>query len=368
MLKPDPMAKQSRRSSLQLLCSCAILAALPACSKKSPSKSVDGAVAQKAAAPGKRYRLGWTARSEWLPVKIMESQGYLKKRAREFGVTIEVVQFSKQSEVIDAFARGSIDAMGSTTFGAVKAASQGRESTVVLASQFPYATHAVIHRGKDLGSIRGGVVLAEKNSAAHYLLTRAMDSASIAQNEVRVFDAPREEALEAYAKNPKAVGTVAANPRLQQRLQQAQTIPPYSNLHIPRELMELLVVKSEALQEAPGLGKALCAAWLDATATLDSPEGRSSALKVMAHSSPLSREEFTKTIPASNPFPKKGKILKTMQDRGLVEAVDKVKRLGYERGLLDKNDFGVSVGPESNARLRFDTSYLPTGPSDMVRR
>lgn len=368
MLGPDPMAKQSRRSSLQFLCSCALLAALPACSKKTQSSSKDKSIAQMRAAQSKPFRLGWAARNEWLLVKVMESQGYLEKRAKEFGVAIELVQFSKQSEVIDAFSRGSIDAMGATTFGAVKAASEGRESTVILASQFPYATHAVLPRGKDLGSIRGGVVLAEKNSAAHYLVTRAMDSASIAQNEVRFSNAPREEALEAFGKAPQAVATVPSNPRLQQHLKQVGTVAPYSNLNIPRELMELLVVKTELVKETPGLGKALCAAWLDATATLDSAEGRASAMKIMAHSSPLSQAEFAKTVPEGNPFPKKTKILKIMQDRGLIEAVDKVKRLGYDRGLLRKNDFGVSVGSESKARLRFDSSFIPTGASDLVRR
>ncbi|RME45779.1 MAG: hypothetical protein D6795_16220, partial [Deltaproteobacteria bacterium] len=80
----------------------------------------------------KTYKVAWSVWTGWMPFKIIKEKGFLKKRAREFGVDVELVEFKGYMDSVQAFAAGKVDACAMTGMEALQPSASGIDVVAVL--------------------------------------------------------------------------------------------------------------------------------------------------------------------------------------------------------------------------------------------
>lgn len=346
----------SRRAHLQLLGSSLLAGSLSACRK--PQKEAS----QAAPAPSKTeasYRIGWCARPVWLPFQLMQSQGFLKKRAQEFGVQIELVEFAEYADCARSYQEGKLAGAALSTPQLIQCASAGKRTVAVLINAKPGDSHAIVVRQGDLGTIRGERIIVEPNSVSHYLLARALEHTKTGTNEIQLVKVPGQKQAQLYIHNAGAKAAAVWDPALGQILSSGKGRIAFSSKNTPNEILECLAISDQALKESPGLGKALCAAWFDALGMLVNPKSRPEALQLMSKSAGISVAELEVALQRLEFFHSVPELKAYLQSRALGAAMRKVATISHQYDLITTLNFGTTYGPNTPGELRFDGSYLP---------
>jgi NitT/TauT family transport system substrate-binding protein len=327
---------------------------------------------QPAEAPATRtdFTIGWTIYVGWMPWAYAEQAGIVDKWADKYGLTINVVQINDYVESLNQYTAGQIDGVTSTTMDALTIpAAGGHDSSVIIAGDYSNGNDGLILKnGATLADINGRPVNLVEFSVSHYLLARALDSANLPPTSVTTVNTSDADIVAAYGA-PEVQALVTWNPQLSEvRTMQGANLV-FDSSQIPGEILDTLVVSTEALQSNPNLGRALAGIWYETMAIMssDTPEGVA-ARTAMAELSGTDLAGYEAQLATTAMYYTPAEALAYMTGAELPEAIERVRQFSFANGLFGEGassvdaigiafSDGAVVGDAENVKLRFDSSY-----------
>ncbi|MBW2454737.1 MAG: hypothetical protein JRI68_09505, partial [Deltaproteobacteria bacterium] len=189
-------SRRTLLSTLFVLVACATcLSGCPSESKPQGGTTKPGAsgkpaggddTAKKPAASDKEYKIGWSVWTGWMPFKLMDEKGFLKKRAEEHGVKIKLVEFKGYMDSVQAYAAKKLDGCAMTSMESLQPASNGVKSVGLLINDRSHGGDGVLARTGDVKALKGKTILLEEFSVSHYLLNRALESVDLKEKDVKI--------------------------------------------------------------------------------------------------------------------------------------------------------------------------------------
>jgi NitT/TauT family transport system substrate-binding protein len=327
---------------------------------------------QPAEAPATRtdFTIGWTIYVGWMPWAYAEQAGIVDKWADRYGLTINVVQINDYVESLNQYTAGQIDGVTSTTMDALTIpAAGGHDSSIIIAGDYSNGNDGLILKnGATLADINGRPVNLVEFSVSHYLLARALESANLPPTAVNTVNTSDADIVAAYGA-PEVQAVVTWNPQLSEvrSMQGANLV--FDSSQIPGEILDTLVVSTEALQSNPDLGRALVGIWYETMAIMssDTPEGLA-ARTAMAELSGTDLAGYEAQLATTEMYYTPSAALAYMTGAELPQAIERVRQFSFANGLFGEGAASVDaigiafadgavVGDAENVKLRFDASY-----------
>ncbi|MBA4793115.1 putative urea ABC transporter substrate-binding protein [Phenylobacterium sp.] len=337
--------------------------ALAACGQKAEETAA-------APAAGQEYTIGWTIYAGWMPWPYAEQAGIVKKWSDKYGVNIKLVQINDYVESLNQFTAGKLDGVTSTNMDALTIpAAAGKDTTVVIVGDYSNGNDGVILKGgSSMADIKGRSVNLVENSVSHYLLARALESAGLAMTDVTVVNTSDADIVAAFAA-PETTAVVPWNPQLAEIKKMPNATEVFNSTQIPGEILDMMIVSTEALQANPNLGKALAGIWYETMALMsaDTPEG-AAAREAMAKIAGTDLAGYEDQLKTTYMYYQPQAALAAMTGEDIVAANDKVRQFSFQAGLFGQgarsvDDIGLEfpggkiLGDADNVKLRFDPTY-----------
>ena len=317
------------------------------------------------------YRIAWSIYVGWMPWDYAAQAGIVDKWAEKYGITIEVVQFNDYIESINQYTVGAFDACTMTNMDALTIpAAGGVDSTALIVGDFSNGNDGLVLKGagKSLGDIKGQNVNLVELSVSHYMLARALATMDMTERDLTVVNTSDADIVAAFAADD-VTSVVTWNPLLAEIKAMPDVSPVFDSSMIPGEIIDMLVVSTEALAD-PRLGKALVGAWYETMAVMSGTDAAADAAKThMAEASGTDLAGYNAQLAATEMFYTPAPAVDFVRSELLGETMSNVTAFSFEHGLLgegapDAGFIGVELpggavlGSKSNVKLRFDDTYM----------
>ena len=317
------------------------------------------------------YRIAWSIYVGWMPWDYAAQSGIVEKWATKYGITIEVVQFNDYIESINQYTVGAFDGCTMTNMDALTIpAAGGRDSTALIVGDFSNGNDGIVLKGADktLADIKGQNVNLVELSVSHYMLARALATVEMSERDLTVVNTSDADIVAAFASDD-ATAVVTWNPLLAEVQALPDVSPVFDSSMIPGEIIDMLVVSTEALED-PRFGKALVGAWYETMATMSAAGDAGDAAKThMAAASGTDLAGYNAQLAATQMFYTPQPAVDFVRSPALGETMANVTAFSFEHGLLgegadDAGFIGIALpggrilGAEENVKLRFDDAYM----------
>lgn len=317
------------------------------------------------------YRIAWSIYVGWMPWDYAERSGIVDKWAEKYGITIEVVQFNDYIESINQYTVGAFDGCTMTNMDALTIpAAGGVDSTALIVGDFSNGNDGIVLKGADksVADLRGQNVNLVELSVSHYLLARALATADMTERDLTVVNTSDADIVAAFA-TEDVTSVVTWNPLLAEVQAMPDVSPVFDSSSIPGEIIDMLVVNTEALED-PRLGKALAGAWYETMAVMSAAGADGDAAKtLMAEASGTDLAGYEAQLAATQMFYEPAPAVEFVRSGALRETMTNVAGFSYLHGLLGEGapgpEFigielpgGAVLGSETNVKLRFDDTYM----------
>lgn len=180
----------------------------------------------------------------WPPYEIF----YLAQHYEYFSHSdIELVDFSSNADVADAFQSGSIDAVCLTTDIYVSNLHADPDSRIVMAVDISNGADALLSRPglNSTENMYGAVVGISPSSLGAYLLARALDPSNLEFDDLTIRYLDEVEQLDAYEFGE--VDALVAYEPVRTRLVEAGAQVLFDSSQIPGEIVDVLVVHEKTI-------------------------------------------------------------------------------------------------------------------------
>lgn len=339
-------------------------AALAGCSQPAAT------TAESASPPKTEFTIAWTIYAGWMPWPYAQQAGIVDKWANKYGLKINVVQVNDYVESLNQFTAGKVDGVTSTTMDALTVpAAGGKDTSVIIIGDYSNGNDGVVLKnGATLANIKGKPVNLVELSVSHYLLARALESAGIAQADVKTVNTSDADVVAAF-NAPAVEAMVTWNPQLAEIKKLKGVTEVYNSSKIPGEILDTLIVSTEALRANPNLGKALAGIWYETIATMakDDAAGKA-AREAMGKLSGTDLAGFEAQLKTTAMYYEPPAALAFYNGPELAAATDRVRKFSFEHGLFGQGATSVdaigialpggkTLGDANNVKLRFDPSY-----------
>ena len=317
------------------------------------------------------YRIAWSIYVGWMPWGYAQESGIVDKWAEKYGITIEVVQFNDYIESINQYTAGAFDGCTMTNMDALTIpAAGGVDSTALIVGDFSNGNDGIVLKGADktLADIRGQNVNLVELSVSHYLLARALASADMTERDLTVVNTSDADIVAAFSTDD-VTSVVTWNPLLAEIDALPDVSPVFDSSMIPGEIIDMLVVSTEAAQDER-LGKALVGAWYETMAAMSAEGSEADAAKTqMAVASGTDLAGYNAQLAATQMFYTAEPAVEFVRSEELRETMSNVAAFSFEHGLLgegapDAGFIGIELpggeilGSKTNVRLRFSDRYM----------
>lgn len=342
--------------------------ALASCGPKAADKA-DPAAAAPAAKT--EYRIGWTIYAGWMPWAYAQQAGIVKKWADKYDVKIELVQINDYVESLNQFSAGKLDGVTATNMDALTVpAAVSKDTTVLMIGDYSNGNDGLVLKdGATLADVKGRPVNLVELSVSHYLLARALEKAGLKMSDVKTVNTSDADIVAAFgATETKAL--VTWNPQLSEVKKAPGAKEVFNSAMIPGEILDGLMVSTEALKANPNLGKALTGIWYETLAltVAQTPEGKA-AREQMAKLSGSDLAGFEAQLKTTYLYADPKAALAATVSPDLITANDRVRKFSFSMGLFGQgaksvDDIGISfpggkvLGDPNNVKLRFDPAYV----------
>lgn len=322
----------------------AVLMALPALSTAEPVK------------------VAWSVWTGWMPFKLMETEGFLEKRAAEYGVEIELVEFKGYMDSVQAFASEQVDACAMTSMEALQPASSGIPSVAVVINDISNGGDGVLVRnGMTVPDLEGQRILLEQFSVSHYLLTRALDKHGLSEADVTIVNTPGDDAGKAFLTDDSVVAVATWNPHLFRAQEAGTGEVVFDSTNISGEIIDLLVFNGRVVRENPKAVEATVMAWYDAMEMIANRDTRDEAIRIMADGAGTTPAEFTKMLAGTDLYTEPERAVEFFNSDKIRDTMDRIKAFSHAQELITDENFAIAFGKEGgDALLRFDPSFTET--------
>ena len=340
--------------------------ALAACSPKTETKT-DAAAAPAA----KTYTVGWTIYAGWMPWPYAEQAGIVKKWSDKYGVNIKLVQINDYVESLNQFTAGKLDAVTSTNMDALTIpAAAGKDTTFIMIGDYSNGNDGIILKGgATLADIKGRPVNLVENSVSHYLLARGLESAGLKMTDVKVVNTSDADIVAAFSA-PETKAVVPWNPQLSEIKKLPGAKEVFDSSKIPGEILDGMIISTEAAKANPNLAKALAGIWYETTMLMNQQDAAGRAAReAMAKISGADLAGYESQLKTTYLYYDPKAALAATVSPDLVTANDKVRKFSFENGLFGQgaksaDDIGIEfpggkiLGDPKNVKLRFDPTYV----------
>lgn len=319
------------------------------------------------AAVKKDFKVAWSIYVGWMPWGYAADTGIVKKWADKYGINIEVKQFNDYVESINQYTAGAFDAVTVTNMDALSIpAAGGVDTTAVIVGDFSSGNDAVILKGKDkLADIKGQTVNLVEFSVSHYLLARALESAGLAEKDIKVVNTSDADMAGAY-KTPEVTAVVTWKPIVSTILGSPDATKVFDSAQIPGEIIDLMVANTAVVKDNPDFAKALAGIWYD---TMKALADGTAAKEAMAKASGTDLAGFEEQLATTKLFADPKDAVAFTSSGDLKTTTQKVSAFLFDKALLGKDAksagaIGVEFpdksvfGDAGNVKLRYDTSFM----------
>ena len=317
------------------------------------------------------YRIAWSIYVGWMPWSYAAESGIVDKWADKYGISIEVVQFNDYIESINQYTVGAFDGCTMTNMDALTIpAAGGVDSTALIVGDFSNGNDGIVLKGADksVADLRGQSVNLVELSVSHYLLARALTGVGMTERDLTVVNTSDADIVAAFTTDD-VTSVVTWNPLLAEVQNMQGVSPVFDSSMIPGEIIDMLVVSTEALED-PRFAKALVGAWYETMSVMAaSGEAAIEAKTHMATASGTDLSGYDAQLAATQMFFEPAPAVEFVQSETLAETMTHVAEFSFEHGILGEGapnseyigielPNGDVLGSKSNVKLRFNSTYM----------
>ena len=318
-----------------------------------------------------KFRVAWSIYAGWMPWDYGAQSGIVKKWADKYGIAIDVVQVNDYVESINQYTAGGFDGCVMTNMDALTIpAAGGLDSTALIVGDFSNGNDAVILKDKsELKDIKGQQVNLVELSVSHYLLARALGTVGLSERDIKVINTSDADLVAAFGAGGISA-VVTWNPLVSEILAMPGTHKVFDSSQIPGEIIDLMVVNTQALKDNPALGKALVGAWYEIMGVMSKDDAAGKAARTaMGKASGTDLAGYDAQLATTRMFYEAADAVAFARSPALPETMKRVAEFSFEHGLLGDNapdagfvgiafPDGKVQGSKENVKLRFDAEYM----------
>jgi len=328
-----------------------------------------------AAAAPPTFTVGWSVYAGWNPYFYMAKSGILKRWADKYGVVIKVQRFDYAAS-LDAFVGKNIDACTMTNMEALDMpAAAGVDSTVVIVGDYSNGNDAVLARNNlTLAQLPGKPILLVQKTVSEYLLERAMVLNGLDNQlpKLKLLNTSDSDIVGAFLGDKNNQVAVTWKPLVSEIVDQDHGVKSlFDSSHIPEEILDLLVVRTDVLNRPDGSGvkfaKAIVGAWYETVAQIAAANAQaiSGSAAASGDSVPSYKEQLRTTFLYSSP----SAAAQFAQSGDLKQKMELVRQFCFRHALLGQiiqsvDDVAILYpdgsiqGKKDRVRLRVDAAYM----------
>lgn len=315
------------------------------------------------------FKIAWSIYVGWMPWGWAADNGIVKKWADKYGIEIEVVQINDYVESINQYTAGGFDGCVMTNMDALTIpAVGGVDSTALIVGDFSNGNDGIVSKtAKSVAELGGQSINLVELSVSHYLLARALEQAGLAEKDVTVVNTSDADIVSVFSGTEDVQNVVTWNPLLSEVATFPGATELFNSAQIPGEIIDLMVVNTEALAANPNFGKALVGAWYETLAVMRAAdEAGIAARTAMAEASGTDLAGFDAQLASTRMFWEAQEAVEFTTSPQLVETMDLVRTFSNGKGLMggDMDAVGIAfpggktLGKADSVKLRFDETYM----------
>lgn len=318
-----------------------------------------------------KFTVAWSIYVGWMPWPYADESGILKKWADKYDIEIELLRMDYIPS-IEAYVAKQVDACVMTNMEALDMpAASGVTTTAMIVGDFSNGNDAILTRDElDMTDLRGKDFYLVELSVSHYLLARALEQNGMKESDVTIVNTSDSDIAPAFIANESLKAVVTWNPLVMQILQEPGISKVFDSSQIPGEVLDLMVVRTEVLENNPELGKALTGAWYEVMGIMSKRgEPANKALSAMAASAEASLTEYKQQLKTTAMFYTPEEALAYASGSEIKQKMNYVRKFCFDHGLLGENaksvdevgiryPDGTIQGDRNNVQLIFDSSFV----------
>jgi NitT/TauT family transport system substrate-binding protein len=328
-----------------------------------------------AVAQSPTFTVGWSVYAGWNPYFYMSKSGILKRWADKYGVVIKVQRFDYAAS-LDAFVGKNIDACTMTNMEALDMpAAAGVDSTVVIVGDYSNGNDAVLARNNlTLAQLPGKPILLVQKTVSEYLLERAMVLNGLDNQlpHLKLLNTSDSDIVGAFLGDKSNQVAVTWKPLVSEIVDQDHGVKSlFDSSHIPEEILDLLVVRTDVLKRPDGSGlkfaKAIAGAWYETVAQIAAANAQ--AISGSAAASGDSVASYKEQLRTTYLYSAPQSAAQFAQSNELKQKMDLVRQFCFRHALLGQNvqsvddvailyPDGAIQGKKDRVRLRVDATYM----------
>lgn len=323
-----------------------------------------------ASAQQKEFTVAWSIYAGWNPWQYAKESGILKKWADNYDIEITLLPPMDYIASIEAYVAKQVDACVMTNMEALDMpAASGIDTTALIVGDYSNGNDAILtKKGVNASNIKGRDVFLAELSVSHYLLARFLEKNGIQERDIRINNITDSEiAALSMAEMPDVV--VTWNPHVLKIAQMPGVDNIYASDQTPGEILDLMVVRTEVLDDNPDFGKALVGAWYEVMKVMSARGQNKDALAVMAEIGGSTTIEYMAMLRTTAMFYNPEDATAYTEGGEIKKNMDYVRRFCFDHGLLGENarsadvvgisyPDGTTQGDPNKIRFRFDSSYM----------
>lgn len=324
------------------------------------------AIALIAALPGlsqaqEKVTVAWSVWTGWMPHKVMEVEGFLDQRNKEFGTNVELKEFKGYLDSVRAFTTENVDAVAMTSIESLQPASSGVRSVAVIANDISNGGDGLLVRnGMTIEDLRKNTVYLEQFSVSHYLAIRAGEENGISASEISIQNMPGDDVGKSFLTDDTIRAAVTWNPHLYLAQENQEGTVVFSSADIPGEVIDLSVFNAKIVETNPAAVRTYVAAYYDACRYIEDLGTRESAIAIMAEGAGTTPAEFNKMLGGTILFTKPEQTVTLFGSPKIISTMDRIKTFSLGNELITDAEFQFGYGkhdPSSKALLWFDPTF-----------
>lgn len=284
------------------------------------------AVAACTKAPERPLRAGTNVWPGYEPLYLAQSLSLFKKSS------VKLVEYPSTTEVIRAFRSGDLEAAAVTLDEALLLSASGVDLRIVLVLDFSNGADALLARPsvKSIKELKGKAVGAETGALGAYVLARALEAGGLVPADIKIVPLSIDEQERAF--NEGRVDAVVTFEPVRSRILRSGASVLFDSSKMPGEIIDVLVVRKEALAAEPEKVRELLDGWFSALEHIEKdPEDSYSRMHERLRTSPADiKRSFELMV-----FPSRQDNLDMFEGR-LERTAGKLQAVMAERGLIGK--------------------------------